>query len=82
MVPAIRDPEALASLAAEAAERGIRGWLLTSEHDPSRPQVEQFHTEVTKRGLACELVVEPGLGHDFPEDFGGKLAAALKFILR
>lgn len=84
VIPAIRDAKALASVADLnlATERGVRGWLFIGELDQGfRGETERFHALAKERSFPCELVIEPRLGHDFPEEFGSKLARALNFIL-
>jgi len=36
---------------------------------------------MVERGLDGELVVEPGLGHQYPDGFEGKLNRAVDFVL-
>jgi predicted esterase len=81
VVPAIRDPEELAPEIEAGARRGIRGWLLTGERDESRHAIEGLHARLTQAGVSCRLEVVPGLGHDFPADFAGRLPAAIDFVL-
>jgi predicted esterase len=61
--------------------RGTRGWLLTGGQDFGRSHVEQLYREMVRRGLPCEFVLEPDLGHEFPIDFDSKLLSALTFVL-
>jgi len=81
VIPAFREVEAFIPWAGEAASRGLRGWMLTGENDVRLPKVERLQAELVRKGLVCELVVEMGLGHDFPSDFGAKLPSAVSFIL-
>lgn len=81
VVPAVRDVAPLLPLLDGAAQRGLRGWLLTGERDYGRAQAETLHAEMVRYGLACELVVVPGLEHDFSLDFEERLPAALDFVL-
>ncbi len=81
VVPAIRNPEGLIVRVEKAAERGLRGWIITGEHDHFRPDAEFLCELLQKAGVACELTVVPGLGHDFPNDFGTRLSAAIGFVL-
>lgn len=82
VVPAIRDPEGLVVRAEKAAKHGLRGWIITGEHDHFRPGAESFCELLQNAGVSCELTVVPGLGHDFPDDFGTRLPAAIGFVLK
>lgn len=81
VVPAIRKPEELAVRGEEAGKRGLRGWILTGEHDYYRPGAERLCELLQKKGTPCNLAVIPRLGHDFPDDFGARLTAAVRFVL-
>ena len=83
VVPAIREPEGLTTCAERAAKRGLRGWILTGEHDHFRPGAKRLCEFLREKGIPCEFVVIPGLGHDFPvpEDFGTRLPSAIEFVL-
>ncbi|MDG7016534.1 MAG: hypothetical protein JRM82_04070 [Nitrososphaerota archaeon] len=82
VVPALRGKmDSLMPLIDGAAERGLRGYLFTGERDFARSAVEQFHKEARAIELSCGLSVEKNLGHDYPNDFGPKLASAVKFVL-
>lgn len=81
VIPAIRDIQKLAEQAKEAAKRGVRGVIITGEHDHFRSAVEDFFSQARNLGLRCELQVVRGLGHDFPDDFPARLGEALRFLL-
>jgi dipeptidyl aminopeptidase/acylaminoacyl peptidase len=55
--------------------------LLSGWQDFGRSHAEQLYQEMVRRGLACEFVLEPDLGHEFPTDFDSKLMSALTFVL-
>ena len=82
VVPAIRDPEGLVVRAEKAAKRGLSGWIITGEHDHFRPGAEFLCELLQNTGVSRELTVVPGLGHDFPDDFGARLPAAIGFVLK
>jgi pimeloyl-ACP methyl ester carboxylesterase len=63
------------------ARRGIRGVIIAGEHDSLRGEAEAVHRNITRNGVACGLVVEPGLGHAYPADFDERLAEAIDFVL-
>ncbi len=62
-----------------AARRGARGWILTGEKDFRMERVRDFRNQLVRSGVSCELEVVPGLGHEVPEGFQGRLAPALEF---
>lgn len=64
-----------------AVARGVRGYILIGEEDSQfLPQVQEAVALLRSRGMACELDVRPGLGHDYPEDFAAVLRRALAFV--
>ena len=44
-------------------------------------RVKILHASMKQNGLRSEYVVEPGLGHDYPDDFPVKLERAVDFVL-
>jgi predicted esterase len=60
----------------------LRGFFLVGERDASIENIKALHEMLNSHGLACELVITPDIGHDFPEDFSQILAQALEFIQR
>jgi acetyl esterase/lipase len=80
-VPAFEDVDSLVKLVPSAARNGLRGYFFTGENDPGRVRIEKLYHEMDTGGLPCRLVVHPKLGHDYPENFGPKLASAVKFVL-
>lgn len=73
--------ETLALLLPGAAQRGVRGVLMTGEHDPARPSIEEVYRTLKEAGIEVRLEVIAGLGHDYPNDFELRLQAALAFVL-
>jgi len=82
VVPGLREEtlQRLISLL-DVAPEGLHGWIITGEKDYCVDLTRRFHDAAIKRGLSCELVVEPGMGHEFPHDFDTKLPQALAFLL-
>jgi predicted esterase len=78
----IDDLTALNPLMEPAAARGLRGWMLAGEREESLASVRNLHRELTRSGIACQLDLVPGLGHEFPEDFDIRLAEAIRFIFQ
>ena len=58
----------------------MRGVFVAGEHDPSVEQIRALHALLVSKGMQCELVIAPGLDHEFPENFDEVLGEALKFI--
>jgi len=81
VVPAIHDPQRLAELAKEVAKQGVKGLVITGEHDHFRSAARAFSAQAQEAGLSCELQVVPELGHDFPEDFPSRLGEGLHLLL-
>lgn len=68
--------------ASETARRGVRGVLIVGEHDPYRAEGEEVYRGLAANGVACDLMVEPGISHIIPPGFESRLEAALDVILR
>jgi predicted esterase len=80
--PGISNLEPLLPLMDPAAARGLRGWIVAGELEPGLQQIVRLHHELTSHGVASHLEVVPGLGHEFPPDFGTILLSAVDFVLR
>ena len=81
VAPSLPDLGELAQRLVERPPRGVRGYIVAGAKDTkclegSRRVVALMH----ERGLACELVVVPGLAHDFPPGFTQTLHQALHFV--
>ena len=70
-LPILENNEAL-------AER--RGYFVVGEHDPSVENVQALHKLLVSKGMVCELVIAPGVGHDFAADFDQTLGQALQYL--
>ena len=79
--PGTEDLEALRPLMEPAAARGLRGWILAGERERGLPMITRLADELTSHGISCQLEVVPGLGHEFPDDFSGRLQSGLRFLL-
>jgi len=76
-------PSSLTPGAAEdARRRGMRGVILTGEHDPDLDEQREMLAVLDRVGFACRSVVIRELGHWYPEDFPAQLDLALDFVLR
>jgi predicted esterase len=60
---------------------GLKGWLLVGDKDRFFERIEILHSSMKQEGLRSEYVVEPGLGHDYPDDFSVRLGSAVDFVL-
>ncbi len=79
--PGIEDLEPLLPLMEPAAARGLRGWILAGERERGLDLITRVGHELTSHGVSCQLDVVPGLGHEFPDDFGCRLQSGLRFVL-
>lgn len=79
--PGIEDLEPLLPLMEPAAARGLRGWILAGERERGLDMITRLGHELTSHGLSCQVEVVPGLGHEFPDDFGTRLQSGLRFAL-
>lgn len=64
----------------EGGRAGIRGYVLTGEHDDDRPGAERFSAHLTASGVPVKLDVMAGMGHGYPPDFGERLGRAVTFV--
>lgn len=78
VAPAIR-LETFRPLLAEA-RRDVRGYILIGDGDWMFKEVQEFASAMRDAGLACELEVHPGLGHDFPTGFDADLPRRLAVL--
>lgn len=81
LCPAVPDSITDAQIAA-AAERGLRGMLLSSEHDNRLAAQRALVARWDGVGLDGEIVVTPNTGHWYPDDFATQLDASIVRILR
>jgi predicted esterase len=81
VVPGVPLNEHLAPHLESAATRGIRGWILTGEHDQEAAAAERLHRELTRAGLEVRFELVAGLGHEYPADFPARLPAALDAVV-
>jgi predicted esterase len=75
-IPKSLTPEGLQ----RAQDEGLRGTILTGEHDPDLPDQKQMTRMFDDGGLDARLVVNAGLGHWFPENFGEQLDRAIRHV--
>jgi predicted esterase len=59
----------------------LRGFFLVGENDGSIENIKALHEMLNTRGLTCDLLVAPEIGHEFPTDFDQILARALDFVI-
>jgi hypothetical protein len=60
------------------AER--RGYFVVGENDPRVENIKALHDMLVSEGMACKLVIAPGIDHAFPADFDQTLARALQYL--
>lgn len=74
-------PEALTEKsAAEAAEKGVQGSIITGDNDESLPEQQETVKILKEAGFPHRFIVNPGMYHWFPEDFGNQLDLAIESI--
>ncbi|NEC86455.1 alpha/beta hydrolase [Streptomyces sp. SID12501] len=65
-----------------AAQGAVRGRMLVGEQDDEvTPEVYDAHAVLVDAGADVTLETIPGLGHDFPADFGRRLPGLLETLL-
>ena len=79
--PGIEDVEPLLPLMEPAAARGVRAWILAGERERGLKLIKRLGEELISHGVPCQLDVVPGIGHEFPEDFGSRIQSGLRFVL-
>lgn len=78
--PATWRTETWASQIVQAAQRGLRGWILIGQEDPRFGAIQGLHQGLRKAGLNCLFEAVPQLGHELPPDFPERLRRALAFL--
>jgi acetyl esterase/lipase len=64
----------------EAARRGIRGVLLTTEMDLRLEDQRAMADLMAQESLSCDFLVTPDIGHWYPEDLDRKIDQAVAYI--
>ncbi len=73
MVPPDFEP----AMAEQMRQRGVRGVIFTGEKDFGRAALEEKLPAFAKAGLKYRFTIVAGIGHEIPDDFPGRLDAAL-----
>jgi predicted esterase len=69
------------ALLASSKPAGLRGYILVGEEDhPCLKVAQKVAALMHTHELACELIIRPGLTHDYPPAFAEVLEQALHFI--
>jgi predicted esterase len=76
-----RPSAAFTSFVQSSSADGLRGCIFIGENDPFLRKIEFLKEEMVDTGLECKYSVEPGRGHEYPENFEEKLAESVDFIL-
>lgn len=78
----IDNPEAWQPLIESAASRGLRGVIFLGEADNTVPHdhIQTITNMLNEGGIPCQLIRIPDIRHEFPADFGERMAEALKWI--
>jgi predicted esterase len=81
VVPAIRSVEPFAPHIRSAAERGVKGYIITGERDHFLAGAEDLQRFLDSIGVPCRTEVVAGMPHTFPKDFPERLARAARFVI-
>jgi predicted esterase len=81
VVAAMADPDLVEGKGREAADRGLRGWLVTGDRDAARQAVEVLHAQLSQAGVDCRLDHVPDLGHRYPDDLEDRMRTILPWLL-
>jgi predicted esterase len=73
--------EAFSSIIEASECGGLRGVIIMGDQDAFFPKIERLYEMMMDRGLDGKLLVEKGVGHEYPENFGTKLRRAVDFVL-
>lgn len=75
------EPESWRPLIAQAAGKGLRGYVLLGEHDQDLAEAAQATVDLLNEGgIPCGFEVIPSIGHAYPADFGPIISRALAFV--
>ena len=72
--------EAFSSVIENCDCTGLRGVIIMGDRDSFFPKIERLYDMMVEQGLEGKLLVERGVGHEYPEDFGTKLRIAVNFV--
>jgi hypothetical protein len=64
-----------------AAGRGVRGHVLVGAEDEAIDVIRETCTLLEDVGVTTTLNIVAGCAHDYPDDFGERLTAALDDLL-
>jgi len=77
-----RDLDEVRKTVASSTSRDLRVYLVVGDQDYVFRRAVEFCELLRSMGVAAQLEVRPGLGHEVPEDFSRSIAAGLEFLLR
>ena len=66
--------------AAKAVEKGVRGYIITSERDDFLPEQQEAVKILQEAGLSYSMTINPGMYHWFPGNFSTQLDIAIEYI--
>ncbi|TCS81061.1 alpha/beta hydrolase [Tepidibacillus fermentans] len=70
------------SILKQANHFNLRGYMIAGELDPFTSKAVEFYRHCKENDFTCELTIELGVGHAFPEkDLPKKLDQAINFVL-
>jgi predicted esterase len=65
----------------QAAARGARGRLIVGDVDEALDDAQALYETLVRSGVACDLQIVPGLGHDLPADLDTRLTQTIRLLL-
>ncbi|MCR4426192.1 MAG: hypothetical protein NUW23_08410 [Firmicutes bacterium] len=81
IVPAVRSAEMFAPCIRSAAERGVRGYIITGERDQFLAETSELQYALDNNGVPCRMEVVESMAHTFPKDFPERLTRAVRFVM-
>ena len=80
--PCVSQPEKLQALFEARKGKGMRGYVMMGEADPSYEWTQRLIQALKDFSVPHQVEFYPGLGHAYPPNFADSLLRALDFILQ
>ncbi|HOB91938.1 MAG TPA: dienelactone hydrolase family protein [Bacillota bacterium] len=77
----LRDLDEVQRAIADPLSRQVRVYLVVGDKDHFFSRTVEFYELLRSVGVAVQLEVRPGLGHEVPEDIGRSIATGFEFLL-
>ena len=82
MIPALTEFESYIPYIKAAAEKDIRGCIITGDQDYYYSNILNLSNCFRKFNFPCKLITVSGMGHFFPDDYEKKIKIALDYIIK